>query len=52
MVEQAAVNRKVVGSSPTSGATFLNTDSRAGALAEGGLVSNGHRNGHEMVTSI
>jgi hypothetical protein len=26
MVEQAAVNRKVVGSSPTSGATILNTN--------------------------
>jgi hypothetical protein len=26
MVEQAAVNRKVVGSSPTSGATFLYTE--------------------------
>ena len=25
MVEQAAVNRKVAGSSPASGATFLNT---------------------------
>ena len=27
MVEQAAVNRKVAGSSPASGATFLNTKS-------------------------
>ena len=32
MVEQAAVNRKVVGSSPTSGATVFEYESRQRAL--------------------